>query len=326
MITKKITDLSNQLAKSRSSTIITYLTTDKKPEQFFRTIIASDILPIFAEQLLALGKQKKISIFLQSNGGFLETPWPLVNLIREYCEELEVILPDKALSAATLISLGADKIIMTPSSLLSPVDPAGELQISDKIKKNIQVEDVAGFIDFAKEIGIKKEEQLVECIKMLGTEIPPTFLGSIYRTKKLISSLTNRLLKLHKIKLTEERMKLIEEKMTKDLFAHNHYINRREAREDLKLDNIIVDAKEDEEKLIHEIYNLYSKQLELDKEFNPKNFLGTNTSRKYTLKRSIIDSNAFSYAFISDYDISTMEGKYNILNVSNNWKKLRGRG
>ena len=131
----------------------------------------------------------------------LDTPWPLVNLIREYCKEFEVLIPEKALSAGTLISLGADKIVMLPYSHLSPIDPAAEFtDVEKKQQKRIEIEDIIGYIKFAKEkIGIKSQTTLGEIMKELSKEINPTMLGSSNRIHSLIRSLAKSFW-LYKIK------------------------------------------------------------------------------------------------------------------------------
>jgi ClpP class serine protease len=45
--------------------------------------------------------------------------WPLVTLLRQYCKRLAVLVPFRAHSAGTLISLGADEIVMLPGSELA---------------------------------------------------------------------------------------------------------------------------------------------------------------------------------------------------------------
>ena len=45
-------------------------------------------------------------------------------MIREYCDTFSVLVPYKARSAATMIALGADEIVMSDLSELSPIDPA----------------------------------------------------------------------------------------------------------------------------------------------------------------------------------------------------------
>jgi hypothetical protein len=85
-------DLIKQLEEVRTSRVITYLTSDRVP---FAAKIALDVLPLFYDALQLIGKTKKVSLFLYSSGGNLDAPWPIVNLIREYCEEFEVLIPSE---------------------------------------------------------------------------------------------------------------------------------------------------------------------------------------------------------------------------------------
>jgi len=68
-------------------------------------------------------KFKKITLFLQSGGGILEAAIKYVDIITHYANHFDVIVPMMAKSAATLISLSAESLFMTPVSELGPVDP-----------------------------------------------------------------------------------------------------------------------------------------------------------------------------------------------------------
>src|SRR5579859_3704785 len=100
--------LIKELEAKLSTKILVYFTADSP---VVGALISEDaILPIF-DHLRALGKQKRITLFLYSNGGQMETPWKLVTMLREYCEELHIIVPYRAYSAATMIAIGTDKIL-----------------------------------------------------------------------------------------------------------------------------------------------------------------------------------------------------------------------
>ena len=71
-----------------------------------------------------------ITLLLDSPGGYIDSAEKMVHLLREACEspsgsngDLEVVVPYQAKSAATLIALGADRIVMSDSSELGPIDP-----------------------------------------------------------------------------------------------------------------------------------------------------------------------------------------------------------
>ena len=80
--------------------------------------------------LEAIDQRERITLLLDSPGGNVDAAEKFVHLLREMCESpsdstpaLEVVVPRRAKSAATLIALGADRIVMSDSSELGPIDP-----------------------------------------------------------------------------------------------------------------------------------------------------------------------------------------------------------
>lgn len=74
-----------------------------------------------------------ITLLLDSPGGNVDAAEKMVHLLWEACAlssgsggDLEVVVPNTAKSAATLIALGADRILMSDSSELGPIDPQVE--------------------------------------------------------------------------------------------------------------------------------------------------------------------------------------------------------
>lgn len=80
-------------------------------------------------------KFNKITLFLHSGGGILEAAIKFVDIINHYADHFDVIVPMMAKSAATLISLSAENLYMTPVSELGPVDPI----VQSPTNPNIQV-------------------------------------------------------------------------------------------------------------------------------------------------------------------------------------------
>lgn len=74
---------------------------------------------------------KPISLLLNSPGGEIDPAEKMVHLLREVSPSssaaLEVVVPDYAKSAATLMALGADRIVMSDFSELGPIDPQVKL-------------------------------------------------------------------------------------------------------------------------------------------------------------------------------------------------------
>lgn len=64
-----------------------------------------------------------IDVFLISNGGSAEATERIVKMLREQYQRIRFVLPANAYSAATLMCLAGDKIIMDSMATLGPIDP-----------------------------------------------------------------------------------------------------------------------------------------------------------------------------------------------------------
>jgi len=84
-------------------------------------VCSNDVMG-FYQMLERTGPKKRLYIFLKSNGGNGQASLRIVNLLRMYCDELVALIPLECASAATMIALGADKIIMGPMAYLTAVD------------------------------------------------------------------------------------------------------------------------------------------------------------------------------------------------------------
>lgn len=79
----------------------------------------------FADLLYNLQAGEPIDLLLHTHGGDIDAAEKLIMMVQKVvCEaELRVIVPDCAKSAGTLMTLGADLIVMSDSSELGPIDP-----------------------------------------------------------------------------------------------------------------------------------------------------------------------------------------------------------
>jgi len=290
--------LIQQIEGLRNSRVITYITCDRQGPVNAR--IAGDIIPIISRQLRTIDKTPNIDLFLYSTGGDTMVPWRLVSMIREYCDKFSVLIPYKAHSAATMISLGADEILMTDLSEISPIDPSTANVFNPQDPKNpqnkiaISVEDVMAYFDLAKnKFGIKNDAELSAIFNKFvesNPQIHPLALGNVNRTHNLIRILAKRLLKSHKSPMREEEIEKIVDYFTEKLYSHQYYIGRKEAKEDLGL-RTVVNANENLSKAMTDLYEEYRKEMELDVLWNPENELGLNTMQnKKDYKIAFIES------------------------------------
>src|SRR5439155_4349489 len=134
--------------------------------------IADDQVRVFFDHLLLLPARPvgRLDVFLCSNGGSGTVPWRLVSLFREYANSFNVLIPYRAYSAASLLALGADEIVMHPFAELGPIDPtvANDFNPVEQggRRLGISVEDVTAYVNFIKEtVGITHEDELVRAIE-----------------------------------------------------------------------------------------------------------------------------------------------------------------
>lgn len=300
--------LIQQIEGLRKSQVITYATSDRQGP--FNARIAIDVIPLISKQLQTIRKTDNIDLFLYSAGGDTMVPWRLVSMIREYCDKFSVLIPYKAHSAATMIALGADEIVMSDLSEISPIDPSTANVFNPSDPQNpqnkipISVEDVMAYFDLAKnKFGIKSDDDLAKIFNKFvesNPQIHPLALGNVNRTHNLIRMLAKRLLKSHKSPIKEDEIEKIVDYFTEKLYSHQYFIGRKEAKEDLGL-KTVVDANDVLSKAMTDLYEEYNKELNFGKMWNPENELGLNAMQnKKDYKIAYIESRQLS----NYYDIS----------------------
>lgn len=270
---KDRTALLAELEKLREGRLaISYVTSTRTN---FEMQIADDVLPIFHEHLeAAVEKAKKgVDLFIHSNGGSGTVPWRIVSLIREYTKSFAVLVPHRAFSAATLIALGADEIVMHRMGCLGPIDPSVANQFNPANPQNpslpipISVEDVTAYFRLVtEEVGITHEDELVQALVALTEKIHPLALGNVQRSHNQSRLMARKLLRTHMEAKQEHEIDTIIENLKSNLFFHGHPINRKEAKEDLNLK--VETAPIELERTMWQLYSEYDASLKLREPFS----------------------------------------------------------
>ena len=79
-----------ELEKRYSAKVITYVTGDRPG---LETQISREALDHFVHHLDAIGPVKRIALFLYTCGGSTLASWSIATLLRQFCDELEVVRP-----------------------------------------------------------------------------------------------------------------------------------------------------------------------------------------------------------------------------------------
>lgn len=292
--------LYRKVERERTSKVIALFTGDRTGME---TVIAQDVINLFVNLLDQIGPTQKISFMLHTNGGDTAAAWRLVNLLRTFCDDLEVIIPLKALSAGTLMSLGADRLVMTKQAVLGPIDPSVNHPLSPGIAGNplarvpVSVEAVRGYLDEARnELGIKDAALLASILIDLTNKIHPLVLGQIFRSRTQIRYLAQKLIR-NQVK-DPEKTKQIIDFLCADSGSHDYTMNRREAAE---LGLSVEKPSAEFYTVIRNIQTSYTAEMKLLEPYSPQVALGINPSISYTETRALVESTGGgSYGFVSE--------------------------
>lgn len=199
--------------------------------------MARDSVPPFLDQLEALPSNvESLDLMIVSTGGDPTVAWQIVSLIRERVSRFSVLIPEAAFSAATLIALGADEIVMHPNGNLGPVDPQlRSVRRGPDGREHVihfGSEDLRAYLEFAKEsVGISDQSELATVFDRFCQEVGSVTIGSAARGARLSIAMCEQLLKMHMVKDQAQQALVIAEGLNKNFFHHGYPVSRREARE-----------------------------------------------------------------------------------------------
>jgi hypothetical protein len=270
-----------------------------------QTKIGVDTFPFIAEHLERFQRPQKIDLFLYSTGGITMAGYSLANLIREYCEYFGILIPFKALSCATLVTLGADDIVMSKMGQLSPIDPSVGHPLGPRIPVGpsgaqqilpVSVEDIFNYIDLArKELGLTDVDSLERVLENLARNVHPLVLGHGYRLREQIEFLARNLLSAHMT--DKDKISNIIDNLTRGRFSHNYIFSRKEAKEVLLLN---IEDSEEIEGLIVSLFREYQKMLELANPHSSELAIGDSDEARKSFDRAIIESIELTHVFRSE--------------------------
>jgi hypothetical protein len=295
-------DLIQRLERSFGGRIITYITLDRTGLAWN---IAQDQVRWLYEQILSVvGSTRKVDrliLFLHSRGGEAIVPWSVVSMIREHCNEFDVLVPFRAHSAATAICMGADRIFMGPKGELSPID----IKLGDELA----VEDVRGYIRLIKErASITDQHEVASLLKVVAEKLPkPLVLGNVERLLAQTRYAATGLLKGRKAgqKMDDVKIDRIANALTTEIAQHEHPISRREAEQ---LGLPVEFPKAEQEDLMWMLYLEYEAAMDLQKPYFPLVLMPQEQPDTYQINVpvAILESTQRTFQCVATYVVSVM--------------------
>ena len=132
-------------------------------------------------------KSENLDLIIHSPGGSLEAAEQLVQYLRAKYKNIRAIVPQNAMSAATMIACACDEIVMGKQSAIGPIDPQMTLTKPNGIGYSLPAHSILADFDRAKaEISADQKAASVWVPKLL--EIPNGFLDLCTKTIALSKS------------------------------------------------------------------------------------------------------------------------------------------
>jgi len=276
---KERLELYKKIEELRGNPLIVYYTSSRIDAG---GTIAGDVLDELVDQLEEISEDtQEIDLLIISNGGDPLTAYRFVSLIRSIVKKINVIVPYNAYSAATMIALGADKIIIGKYGCLGPIDPQIMVKQENGSVQAFGYEDILSYWDFTRsEVGLTEQEHIKDAFLKLGEKVEPVSLGYAKRASSLSHALGQKLLMMHMKRPEEEsKAKSIVDQLNKSFFSHGHSISFKEIK-DLGLN--AEELKGDLEKYVWDVYMDINKEFKAREPFNPLGeFLDKDENKHY---------------------------------------------
>ena len=181
-----------QLAQRLGGPLITYWNNPRG------SVCHSDVVALY-DVLGRLGTHDTIHLFIKSDGGSGQVSLRVVNLLRQHCRRLVALVPLECASAATMIAIGADRILMGPTAYLTAVDTSLNHALSPVDRDNDRVS--VSLDELNRVIRLWREQQGdrtdTNPYQSLFQYVHPLVIGAVDRAESLSIMLCRELLAYH---------------------------------------------------------------------------------------------------------------------------------
>jgi hypothetical protein len=174
-----------------------------------------------------------LDLILHSPGGSPETTEAIVNYLRQKFTSIRVLIPQAAMSAATMLACAADQIVMGKHSSIGPIDPQMIIRSEGQVIQAPAAAIKAQFAEAQAEVQ-KDPSKLPSWIPILR-QFGPALLAQCRFAEQLSESLVKEWLKLYMFKGqadAEQRGSDIAAKLVDhgEFKTHGRFISRVQAR------------------------------------------------------------------------------------------------
>jgi hypothetical protein len=161
------------------------------------SICSNDVVGLYA-LLRDAGQVERLTLFIKSDGGSGQAALRMVNLLRRYVRHLTILAPLECQSAATMLALGADRILMGPLAHLSAVDTSLTHDLSpidrDNDRVSVSNDELLRIIRLWTE---QAKDSTTNPYAALFPYVHPLVIGAVDRSSALSTRICEEILSYH---------------------------------------------------------------------------------------------------------------------------------
>ena len=216
-------------------------------------------VPLFEDLLRSVAGSPRGCLMLNSPGGDANAAEKLLMMCRQrFTEEFDVIVPDYAKSAATMIALGSDKIMMGYLAELGPIDP----QLQTSPIPGGEVIPARSFIDGLDMIRkkVKDDQDPVQMYLPMLSQIRPEVLAICQRAIDDARAFAEKWLKQRMLRNDPKQAEIVAEMLSTGAAykSHGKVIDWNEAKNVLKLN---IERIPETSQLWNNVWELYCRSM-----------------------------------------------------------------
>jgi len=247
--------LIRKIQKILKGKLLVYSANPGSPVPQATAIVQQDAL-MFEDLLRSVGNTETGYLMITSPGGDPNAAEKILMMCRQrFTKEFYVIVPNSAKSAATMICLGADKILMGYMAELGPIDP----QITiDPEKPPLPARSFISGLDMIRD-RIKNGENPITYLPMLA-QIPPQLIAICESAIVDSKNMAEKWLKKYMLSGDHKQAELVADLLSNGVTykSHGKVIDFSEAKDVLKLNAERIDPKSE---LWNDIWELFVRSM-----------------------------------------------------------------
>jgi hypothetical protein len=306
MLIERTQPVLEKLSSVLGEPVITYWNSNKG------SICQNDVTGLYA-LVRNLGSVDRLSLFVKSDGGSGQASLRMVNLLRRYVKHLTVLAPLECQSAATMLALGADRILMGPLAHLSAVDTSLTHDLSpidrDNDRVSVSNDELLRVIRLWTE---QAKDSTTNPYAALFPYVHPLVIGAVDRSSALSTRICEEILSYHM--QDKERAREISNNLNSGYPSHNYPITLREA----KRIGLNVESMDDSvNALLFELNEIYSEMGEsATTDYDEKNSHDNSIIKVMEAQGTLI-----YYQLDKDWHYRSEERRWVALNEKSQWRK-----